>query len=95
MFTLEQYEDQAGAHLDLIPKAEIDREKVASIDLNLIASNPVPGSEASILPIHVTILDQNAQFFLILGIFLPLLTSKKKFPFLKALGLPNILFKSF
>ena len=59
MFTLEQYEDQAGAHLDLIPKAEIDREKVASIDLNLIASNPVPGSEASILPIHVTILDQN------------------------------------
>ena len=59
LFTLEQYEDQAGRHLDLIPAADLDKEKVDSIDINLIASNPNSEGESSSLPIHITILDQN------------------------------------
>ena len=62
IFTLEQYEDQSGSHLDLIPVGVIDREKFKSAELKMTASNPsIPDQmdQSTTVTIHVTVLDEN------------------------------------
>jgi hypothetical protein len=58
-FTLEQYKDQIGQHLDLIPVGTIDKEKTSSIDLTLNACNPINPSELATVSIIIKVLDQN------------------------------------
>jgi len=62
IFTLEQYEDQSGSHLDLIPVGVIDREKFKSAELKMTASNPKitdQMDQSTTVTIHVTVLDEN------------------------------------
>ena len=62
IFTLEQYEDQSGSHLDLIPVGVIDREKFKTAELKMTASNPtIPNQmdQSTTVTIHITVLDEN------------------------------------
>ena len=62
IFTLEQYEDQSGSHLDLIPVGVIDREKFKTAELKMTASNPKIENQidqSTTVTIHVTVLDEN------------------------------------
>ena len=62
IFTLEQYEDQSGSHLDLIPVGVIDREKFKSAELKMTASNPTISGQmdqSTTVTIHITVLDEN------------------------------------
>ena len=57
-FRLEHYSDQSGGHLELVPSADIDREKVKTVQLELIAQNP-KGNDSNRIKITVQISDQN------------------------------------
>merc|ERR1719215_374068 len=57
-FRLEHYSDHSGGHLELVPSADIDREKVKAVELELIAQNP-KGNDSNRIKILVQIADQN------------------------------------
>ena len=88
IFTLEQYDDQSGSHLDLIPVGIIDREKFKSAELKMTASNPsIPDQmdQSTTVTIHVTVLDENE--------FKPTFTKQvsfRKFRFIEIIILLNI-----
>lgn len=62
-FTLEQYTDDSGEHLDLIPAGNLDHEKTASLTVQLIASNPVSDDDLTVqssrVNLAITVLDKN------------------------------------
>ena len=58
-FELEQYSDQVGSHLDLVPKKSLDREKTATVNLKLHAANPNKKEFVTSIPILIRVLDQN------------------------------------
>ena len=62
-FTLEQYTDDSGEHLDLIPAGNLDHEKTASMIVQMIASNPVSDDDLTVqssrVNLAITVLDKN------------------------------------
>ena len=58
-FELEQYSDQVGSHLDLVPKKSLDREKTETVNLKLHAANPNKKEFVTSIPILIRVLDQN------------------------------------
>ena len=58
-FELEQYSDQVGNHLDLVPKKSLDREKTATVNLQLHASNSNKKEFVTTIPVLIRVLDQN------------------------------------
>lgn len=58
-FSLEQYKDQVGEHLDLVPKSRIDRETTKVVTFDLRASNPNRAELVTSIPIVIKVLDQN------------------------------------
>ena len=62
-FTLEQYLDDSGDHLDLIPIGNLDHEKTATLSLQLIASNPISDGDLTVqstrATLAITVLDRN------------------------------------